>query len=86
MEHDLRVITNVDTLLNKKIDTIQEGRELIETINAYMSQLLNEMRDREDITNDISEAYNNVRYDLKKARNNIQQQMMHMVKLRKSTG
>jgi hypothetical protein len=79
MEDELRKRTGVDELLTKEIETTAEGRELVEQINKSMSELLGEMREN-DLTNEASNAYQNVRYDLKKSRSSIQQQMLRLAK------
>lgn len=82
-EQELRVRTNVDDMLIIKIETVEEGRELVTCINGFMHELLNEVRDMEDVSNATSEAYNKVRYDLKTARHNIQYQMLRLARLKK---
>jgi hypothetical protein len=83
LEKELRERTQVNELISLKVRATEEGRETVEKINSSMSDLLNEMRDHPDMSNEISQAYTNVRYDLKTARHNIQYQMMRLTKVNK---
>lgn len=81
LETKLRERTSVDELLVKKITTVAEGRQAVEYISTFMSELLNEMASRV-MNNEMSQVYTDVRYDLKTARHNIQSQMTRLVRLK----
>lgn len=61
-----------------KIRDIAHGRELLEAIAAESSDLMRQMR--EAATNTEWQALENRKYDLKKARHTVQDQMTSMVR------
>lgn len=83
MEETLRQRTGVDQLMVARITTIPEGRELVDKINKFAFELLNEAREAGNFDNEKSKAYTDVRYDLRTARNNVQNQMTKLVKAKR---
>lgn len=81
LEQELRQRTNVDTLIGTKIQTIEEGKELLAVIEQHSHALLNEMVEK-DLNNAEQKCYTDVRYDLKTAKQRIGAQLTTMVKLR----
>lgn len=81
LEIELRNRTEIESLLtiDRQMKTVEEGRELIAKIDKFMSELISEMREK-DLNNEDSQAYSDVRYDLKTARHNIHYKMMKIVK------
>lgn len=84
LETKLRERTDVESLINLKIKTLEEGRELVEKISKSMSELLQEAIATPGLSNIDSKCYSDVRYDLKTARHNIQYQLLRLAKLNRS--
>lgn len=79
LEKDLRERTQVDSIIGTRVETIEEGKQLMETIATHSKTLLNEMIEG-DFDNEQTKAYNDVRYDLKTAKQRIGSQLTKLVK------
>ena len=79
LEQELRDRTNVDDLMNKKIQNVPQGNALVNACKQRRAELFREMCDNE-FDNVTTQAYNNVRYDLHTAIKRIGSQQAKMVR------
>ena len=70
-------------LQNINVETLEEGREFLETISQRIKEILEQMR--KPIVNTEWSKLNNEGYELKKARRHIQQQMGKIVAQRRKS-
>lgn len=78
-EKKLREKYPVDNILFSKINSLEEGRAILATLDRWSAEIITEMRSIE-LDNEKSESWHNVMYDIKTARSNIQSQMAVFVK------
>jgi hypothetical protein len=78
-EQSLRERFDVDDLLTLRIKDLDQGKELVEKIDRWLGESLNEMRES-NLNNDQSDIWFDVLYDLKTARKKIQSQMALLVR------